>query len=1648
MNRIPPLALASALLVACAAFAAVPSARAEPPRWAPGEVLVRFRPAARTAQRAAALGAAGATPLRAYELGGISLLKVDSLGVEQAVAALARDPAVAWAEPNYTWSIGRVPNDTRYPDQWSLSNHGQGSGTPGADILAEAAWDVTTGDSTLVVGVLDTGLDLLQPDMVGNVWTNPGEIADNGIDDDGDGYVDDVHGWDFANRDSDPMDDNGHGTHVSGIIAATGNNAFGIAGVCWRTKIMALKFLAANGTGLTSNAIEALQFALVHHVRVTNNSWGGGPRSQALADAFAAAGTAGMLIVVAAGNSAQDLEVSPGYPGSYDTPELVVVAATDKNDNLADFSNYGLVSVDMAAPGDGILSLWPQRRVAILSGTSMAAPHVTGAAALLLARDPGMTPLAMKERLLRGATPLATLEGRCVSGGRLDLLRTLADPDTLAPGPIAGLRVTAVGSNSVSLAWTATGDDGETGTAYRYDLRVATAPIDSVSFESATRVGVGRPLAAGSTDSVRVLGLATQTTYWFALRAQDEFRNAGPVSESVTGTTLAPPHVVLSAVSLAAALRTGESVEREVTITNDSQGTLDWHVPPPSLESVPVPGPGGATVAGATAPVPGVGGAADGSAESPAASRARLVTRVEVPAAIAPLPPAKGELSARGAAQPASAGGPDAFGYRWLDSNAPGGPGYQWIDIASPGNLVSLSGDDALSAPVQVGFEFPFYGRNYSQVRVCTNGYLTFEEGEAAYGNVALPSPLAPSLLVAPFWDDLGFGFGARRAYARSDGARFVLSWVAVSRFADPLTTLTFQVVLEANGEIRFQYQQLAGETGDCTVGIQDGTRTVGLTVASDQPYLRDSLAVRLVPLPRWVSASPDSGSLGPGESATLHVRFDATGLGTEMRSSALHVLSNDPAAPDTAIAASLDATGIAIARLRTASLDFGDVQSGRRDTLRVLVENAGGAPLSLLGADAAAPFEALFGAHTLESGAIEALPVAYAPLTPGTHAGTLRIATADPANAELSLPLEGHAVPPPQMFVLTTALRLAAANGIGEAARRRAASVFVRNRGDSPLHWSARATQGASAPPAAARGRAVKGAAEPLGLRGSGAPDAAGYRWSDSDAPGGPLFAWDEISEAGARLFGGADDSTRTSVPLPFAFPFYGDTFTTVNVCTNGWLSFTSGSRAFQNGDLPDTSSATPRNLVAPFWDDLDLRPVGGDAAAFAWYDGEKFIVEWRDAAHFAVGGPYTFEALLWPDGAIDFQYLSMAGGADQATIGLQNGDGTVGLRVVWNAPYVHDRLRVRLDRRSAWLALDPLSGVTPAGGVDTLRVVADAEGWEDGEFAGEVRVAGDDPAAPLVVLPVALHVGALRAPATLAPRRLGAVSVAPQLALDVTRPPGEGELELATLALAGAPARTDRTEVTPDGHQVVYFDAIDLRARLPAGARVPLPFAGELTGGTWAADTVWAEVDRAGFAAEPLAAFGDPATPATVRAQTTIPLSWTAPPGADRVDVLHSADGGRTWTRVASTLDLAWPFVPVTGSAENLVELLAMRADTVAASWLSAPFAVVRRDLPTVDPAAPPAAFALRVLGARPGRLPVRFEWALPVAANGRVEVHDLRGARVRTLASGPHGPGAWMLAWDGRAEAGNLAAPGVYFVRAEAAGHVFTRRVVVLR
>jgi len=323
-----------------------------------------------------------------------------------------------------------IPNDPEFGEQWALSNMGQNGGKTGADLSALKAWSKTKGSREVVVAVLDTGVDYMHADLAANMWKRPDNVPQY-IDEEL-GTFNDLRGYDANVNESDPMDENGHGTHCSGIVGAEGNNNLGVAGINWKVEIMPLKFLGRGGFGSTKDAIEAINYAIDRkqkgvNLRVISASWGSTQNSKALEDAIRAAGEQGILFVAAAGNSSTDNDKRPHYPSNYDLPNVISVAALDRTDSLASFSNFGVKTVHVAAPGREIVSTWLNDQFREASGTSMATPYVSGVAALILAAEPDMSVEKLRERIIKSVDKVDSLNGKILSGGRLNAAKALGN---------------------------------------------------------------------------------------------------------------------------------------------------------------------------------------------------------------------------------------------------------------------------------------------------------------------------------------------------------------------------------------------------------------------------------------------------------------------------------------------------------------------------------------------------------------------------------------------------------------------------------------------------------------------------------------------------------------------------------------------------------------------------------------------------------------------------------------------------------------------------------------------------------------------------------------------------------------------------------------------------------------------------------------------------------------------------------------------------------------------------------------------------------------------------------------------------------------------------------------------------------------------
>jgi subtilisin family serine protease len=370
----------------------------------------------------------GGHPIKHFSLvPGLSLIEYDdSLAIEDVIDAFNRSERVEYAEPDYYYRAA-VQLDPRFPEQWSFENSGQNGGLVDADINASSMWELSSGNQNVVVGVIDTGINYNHLDLAANLWHNLSEIPANGIDEDQNGYVDDFYGINAINDNGNPFDDNAHGSHVSGIIGAKGNNALGVVGVAQNVQIASCKFLNAIGSGATSDAIQCLQYfanlkrRALNPVNIiaTNNSWSGSSKSSALSDAIKAHQNLGILFVAAASNDASDNDSLGTYPANLPLANIISVAATDNKDLLASFSNYGKHTVHIAAPGVKILSTVLNQAYGAFSGTSMATPHVTGLIAIIKSRFPTLDYRMIKNLVIAGGTPLASLQNKTISGRRI-----------------------------------------------------------------------------------------------------------------------------------------------------------------------------------------------------------------------------------------------------------------------------------------------------------------------------------------------------------------------------------------------------------------------------------------------------------------------------------------------------------------------------------------------------------------------------------------------------------------------------------------------------------------------------------------------------------------------------------------------------------------------------------------------------------------------------------------------------------------------------------------------------------------------------------------------------------------------------------------------------------------------------------------------------------------------------------------------------------------------------------------------------------------------------------------------------------------------------------------------------------------------------
>jgi len=999
---------ASLLVLAVAALLPVRGADAGLPRHVPGELLIKLRDDAAPAAKRSLFDALGVVEERPLPGIGASHVTVQAADVTPLIERFAGDSRIEFIEPNYIYTLAAVPNDPEFGAQWSLRNTGQAGGTPGADIDAVAAWDVTTGSDEVIVAILDTGIDAAHPDLAPNLYTNPGEIAGNALDDDRNGFIDDVHGWDFGGADADPADTYGHGTEMAGVIGAVGDDSTGVAGIAWSVRLLPVKIADASGTTSANLTVLGIDYGVTMGARILNYSWSSGPSSEAMRLAIERARDAGVLFVIGAGNVGLDNDAVPSFPVCYDLENIVAVASTNNRDELSNFSCYGATSVDLAAPGEAIRTTLHGGRYVSDSGTSLATPHVSGVLALLWSRSPGLSAARAKEQLLASAERIPSLAGRMLTGGRLDAAAALQLPDPTPPSAVHDLTAHLIEGTTIRLEWTSPGDDGDMGTAASYDVRYATWPIDASNFRDAARApGEPAPASAGAPQTMQLVLPAYVTRYYVTLRTGDEWGNVSPLSNVAEVTTGASPEIDVDVTSIEASLFAGQSAAETLTIANTGSGSLDFvlEIARPEL------------------------GMLLGAGPEPLRESALQVLILYSGVSPSTLTPIRSALL--------------AF------------PAIQRVDLRDAALTPSIEDLSAYDAIVVCGGTLPssriLFGNLLSYFVQYGGGLvLTLDSfvDPGIEGRLAFVSPVAMALL-----EEGSATLGAvDRAHPILDG----VGTLAGSDLAD------IQPAQHADVPARWSDgEPLVLTRGSGIVALNVRYFTADGTAGDAPELLRNAIVWACRPA-AWLDAAPDSGRVAPGEERTIALQFATRGQIPGRHTTLLTVVSNDPDERAVTIPVALEVVPAADIDTDLTPIEFASVTVGETATKVLVVENRGAADLELTArlvnapGVSASPAEAILPAYATLFGTLT-----FRPQFAGPVDGTLVLETNDPDEGTLTIRVTALGTAPPGLSVAPAAL--APYVHPGDARRD---TLLLVNDGAARVGWAAHVA-GPAPPPA-----------------------------------------------------------------------------------------------------------------------------------------------------------------------------------------------------------------------------------------------------------------------------------------------------------------------------------------------------------------------------------------------------------------------------------------------------------------------------------------------------------------------------------------------------------------------------------------------------
>lgn len=1212
-------------------------------------------------------------------------------------------------------------NDPFFLNQWGYYNEGQTGGVSGADISLIQAWDIATGSSDVIVSVMDGGIDIKHEDLAPNLWVNVHEIPGNGIDDDNNGYIDDIHGYGFGDN-SSTIAAGAHGTHVAGTVAAVSNNRIGVAGVAGGdgsgngVRLMSCAVFGANDVG---NFDLAYVYAADNGAVISQNSWGysyPGNYEESVKDAIgyfiAEAGydeagnpvgpMQGGLVIFAAGNDSSSR--NDYYPGA--DPRVMAIASTDHNDFPSNFTNRG-DWIDLAAPGTDIGSTFPDNSYAYLSGTSMACPHVSGVAALIVSKFSGdITPDQIRARLVTTADPLSV---SYLGSGRLNAFAALQDDDDTAPDPITDLVVTGTEDTTITISWTTPGSS-EDNELLTYEVRYDTVPINEDTFESATlAINGNQSTSSGTSETFTLTGLEETTTYYVAIQLTGFSGIESEISNVVSGTTKAGevsegfevnPEYLLVDIDVSVTPLASEKIEikngfdQEVSYTaelvvfgDDSRSSSTRLLfPGDEYENMDMSLYGVGLDPGSVSPQ--TQGISREALSVPSESAVTIIDSIYYDS---------GDEIADDFYGSGNAETPFTTAVRFEVDR----PTFKLTHIRNFFKTVPL---DTPTSIVEV-----YKGSTITNAELLIAQEVSLQSEEGDFFTIPLAIP---------------------QDFVAGD-----VFWV-LHKF--PSGILYPQGTEEFNFESKpdtFYFSLDGGVTFKASVG------TFKLwALSSNETEEQD-----------WIVLDRYAGVIPAGGTDEINVSFDATDIEEGGHDFYVFVQPDVDSNP-------FQVWGYAEVSGQTPDmsdveeiLDFGTLFLENEKTGSISITNTGLGELAIF--DIVSDNEDFTPDRTsyyFSPGGTDTIDINFSPSMMGVSNGSLTFSTNDPDIPQFTISMIGVVIDPPVISVdpesIVTEIK------IGETTTER---ITITNEGNYPLTFSfpeIAASNQIDARVAVAE-REEDRTGDTPSLLGSGSDDGFGYTWIDSNEPDGPVYVWNDIKETGIEINNVGTpqfDGLYTTIELPFGFPFYGEEITSLKIHSRGMLileEFTD--QYFINRPIP--SPYFVNGFIAPFGHpDLRDDPTAPGKMYYQITGDNRLIVQYDEVpddryADDSDIGTITFQVVLERNGNIMFYYKNIGDldDAEDATIGIENMDGTKGVSIADRSEvYVEDEMAVLITAPQLFIdSASVLSGTVGVGkSVDVDITLYAQEYYKEGIFTNDLIISSNDPVNPLHSVPVTI--------------------------------------------------------------------------------------------------------------------------------------------------------------------------------------------------------------------------------------------------------------------------------------------------------------------